>query len=180
MFYWLLRKLGLMADIDTSNESDEDFILVPAPIVKMPMNLKFAQLAQTFTAPSVEELKSAFVRRAILNDGNKAFFAKLEKILGNPPVNQTPPTRSDIEVQPQKKKKNFQHLRPVDAPLSNQSAFLQVLSQIKGNNRDEEKTAEVEIDAQESKTSDAYISHRLAIKRVLCRIMSIDLLNSRL
>ena len=174
MIYWLLRKLGLMASpTEAADAPDEDFIFVAAPIVRKAANPQFTLLTQTFTGETtVEELKPTFVRRPILNNGNKEFIAKLEKIIGSPPVNQTSPTKSDIEPQAPKKKKDFQHLKPLDASPGNRNAFSEVLSQIRKNNKDEEKTAEIEPAATESKSSAAYVSNRLGIKHMLLQMKS--------
>jgi hypothetical protein len=177
MIYWILRKLGLVAasevpfevSSDDSDDIPDDYELVPAPITKKPRTSRLVQLMSHFL-PRLQEIRlpqTPVLHRSILNDYSKEFFKNLERIIGNPPVNQTSPTLSDMELLPlAKKKKTFHHLKPVDAPIGNRNAFSDVLSQIKAIN----KTEMPESGAPSVKLSDTRISQRIAITQGLFQI----------
>jgi hypothetical protein len=186
MIRWVLQKLGLIAAPDVPSavssaidDISEGYEFVPAPIVKKSRTSKLTEIMSHFSArpQEVPLPQPPVLRRSILEDYTKEFFNKLEKIIGNPPVNQTPPTLSDVEILlPAKKKKTFNHLKLVDAPAENRNAFSDVLSQIKAikksNDPNDPDNSEEEIKIAEPieppvKFSENRVSLRLAITQGL-------------
>jgi hypothetical protein len=177
MIHWVLQKLGLVAApgmtpaVSAVDDISDDYEFVPAPIIKKPRTPELIRIMSHFSSQPTTAPPPPVLRRSILNDYTKEFFNQLERIIGNPPVNQTPPTISDLELLPRPlKKKTFNHLKPIDASAGNQNAFSDVLSQIKAIKKANETVEEIEIAepvVQPMKFSEARISQRLAITQGL-------------
>lgn len=129
----LSRILGIVLWKKYSSHSDQ-----ATPTAKLSAKRQinyFEKLIQQQKQPDpIYELEKTFefVSRPLKLEDKQDLIHSLTRIFSHRPANLVPPTLPDARPIVSESKKNFDHLKPVNASASSRMGFAQVMAQIRG------------------------------------------------